>query len=98
MFVRQSKYDKAKRESDEYMTIAIMFKRKYDALLDEWNDLVGRVNAAGGVSGIKKRNEAQNPFSQEDIKRLLMLCHPDRHGGKQMAVEMTQKLTAMRNR
>lgn len=36
-------------------------------------------------------------FSKEDIKRLITLCHPDKHGGKEMAKEMTQKLIRLRN-
>jgi hypothetical protein len=32
------------------------------------------------------------------LKRLIMLCHPDKHGGSQMSVEVTQKLLEMRNK
>lgn len=35
-------------------------------------------------------------LSTGDIKRLISLCHPDKHGGKPMAVEMTQKLLSLR--
>lgn len=38
-----------------------------------------------------------NPFTREQINRLLQLCHPDKHGGKQSAVEATQMLLKMRN-
>jgi len=37
-------------------------------------------------------------FSQEDIKRLLRLCHPDRHDNSDAANEMTKKLLSMRGR
>lgn len=39
---------------------------------------------------------APTVLSTEDIKRLISLCHPDKHGGKPMAVEMTQKLLSLR--
>lgn len=35
-------------------------------------------------------------FDETELKRLISLCHPDKHDGKQSAVEMTQKLIAMR--
>jgi hypothetical protein len=35
-------------------------------------------------------------LNSEDLKRLIMLCHPDKHGGKTMAVEMTKKLYDLR--
>lgn len=38
--------------------------------------------------------EAQ--LSQAEIKQLISLCHPDRHGGKASAVAMTQRLLQMR--
>lgn len=35
-------------------------------------------------------------FSPEDLKTLIMLCHPDRHGGKESAHRITQVLLKMR--
>lgn len=72
----------------------------YRRLQRDWNDLVQRVNALGGEQFLQ-RGEARLVHVQlddEDIKRLLMLCHPDKHGGKKMAEEMTQKLLALRQR
>lgn len=39
---------------------------------------------------------APTSLSPGDLKRLISLCHPDKHGGKPMAVEMTQKLLSLR--
>lgn len=36
-------------------------------------------------------------FSDEEINRLVRLCHPDRHGNSKASVEMTQKLMSMRS-
>lgn len=61
----------------------------------EWNALVERINAKGGEDFLSGKTQAKQ-LSEEDIKRLLMLCHPDKHDGKPMAVEMTKKLLALR--
>ncbi len=35
-------------------------------------------------------------FSQEDIKALIRLCHPDKHNGSEAATRLTGKLLEMR--
>ncbi len=35
-------------------------------------------------------------FDQDEIRTLVALCHPDKHGGKSSAQNMTKKLLAMR--
>lgn len=87
MFISKRKYSKLCSD-------ASIIAAKYTALLDEWNDLVKQINAKGGESFL---NGDTQQLSQEDIKRLLSLCHPDKHGGKQSAVEMTQKLLELRD-
>ena len=37
-------------------------------------------------------------FSDHEIRQLLSLCHSDKHGGKQMAQEITQKLLKIRSK
>lgn len=37
-------------------------------------------------------------FSDDDLKKLIMLCHPDKHNGKSIATEITTKLLLMRKR
>lgn len=37
-------------------------------------------------------------FSQDELNTILTLCHPDKHGGKESATRITQKLLHMRNR
>lgn len=101
MFVRDSTHRKLQAEhlksQTENLSLRmdnIELQRKYSALVKKWNDLVNQVNQAGGEEFLTKKKSSQ--FSDEDIKRLLQLCHPDKHGGKQLAVEMTQKLNALR--
>ncbi len=46
-------------------------------------------------------DEAEPPAEQFDsgmIKRLIQLCHPDKHGGSEMAKTMTTELLKMRTR
>lgn len=35
-------------------------------------------------------------FTQDEIKRLIRLCHPDRHNNSDIAKEITQKLLELR--
>ena len=102
MFVSKSKYEQAILEvnacralADGYKALYFRYSRKYDKLLDEWNALIEKINAKGGEAFLNK-SDVSLQFSDEDLKRLLMLCHPDKHDGKQMAIDMTQKLIAMR--
>lgn len=68
---------------------------RYGLLLAKWNALVTRINKKGGEEFLD--GEGAPRLSQDDIKRLLMLCHPDKHDGKSAAVEMTQKLLKLRD-
>ncbi len=49
---------------------------------------------------IKRRELARerqvSQLSEEDVHRLLQLCHPDKHNGSSLAVEMTQKLLTIK--
>lgn len=38
----------------------------------------------------------KNPFDDTKLRALLQLCHPDKHGGKQSAVEMTAYINSLR--
>lgn len=40
----------------------------------------------------------QPQFSEDEIARLLRLCHPDKHGNSSAANEMTRKLLGLRKR
>lgn len=88
MIVLQSTYDKLHAEH-----FALLFKHR--DLVRDWNSLVELVNAKGGLQALKMRGESTQ-FSSDDIKRLLVLCHPDKHDGKQLAHDMTKKLLALR--
>jgi len=44
------------------------------------------------------RQGASTQFDKKEIKTLISLCHPDKHGGKESAVSITQKLLKMRGK
>ena len=101
MIVRQSTYDKAVRQRTEAESSLFVLQLRYSALADryseliaEWNALVKRINAKGGEQFLE--GSSNNQFTEDDIKKLLQLCHPDKHDGKQIAVDMTQKLLQLR--
>ncbi len=51
------------------------------------------INANGGEFFQK----AQTPqLSKDDVRRLLQLCHLDKHNDSTLSVEMTQKLLKMK--
>ena len=45
----------------------------------------------------KGSSTSAKEFSGEELRTLISLCHPDRHGGKESAVRITQKLLALRS-
>ena len=70
-------------------------------LMRQWNRLVERVNEKGGEDFLERGvlpEDAPAVLSEDDITKLLQLCHPDKHGGKKSAQDMTAKLLGMRKR
>lgn len=76
----------------------IAWRNKYDNLLLEFNKLVSIINEKGGQEFLD--NATIGPkgidLTQDDLKTLIQLCHPDRHDGKKSAVEITKKLLLLR--
>jgi hypothetical protein len=91
MLTSSAKYDRLRAE---HSALIAAFK----GLLEEWNKLVGRINNLGGERFLVSARivHGDPSLSDDDPRKLLLLCHPDRHDGKQMAVEMTQKLLAIK--
>ncbi len=70
---------------------------KYNATLQRLRSLIHERDSWRNIamSGGKQLLNAQ--FSTDEIKTLLQLCHPDKHGGRESATRITQKLLSMRN-
>lgn len=53
----------------------------------------------GTIFGVDMaRGAMPTQFTEEEIARLLRLCHPDKHGNSSAANEMTRKLLGLRKR
>lgn len=88
MFVLQSTYDDLKLK---YMILQM----ENDKLIDQWNNLVRKINALGGEDFLK-RHTVKHQFSPSEIRTLIKLCHPDKHNGKKEAHDMTVKLLELK--
>ena len=45
----------------------------------------------------QENKQPESAFSEEEIKVLIRLCHPDKHQGRAAAVSMTKKLLRIRS-
>jgi hypothetical protein len=99
----ESSKTKRERELSIQQTVtntltSLVYKNQYEQLLQKYNDLVDRVNKKGGEDFLN--NGSIHPqgiqITQEDIKTLIQLCHPDKHNSKESAVEITKKLLSLR--
>lgn len=98
MIVRQSSYDALERQHYALVRAHNSLIDRYNNLIDEWNELVRKINERGGQAFLDGTapNQQNNQFSEAELRTLLSLCHPDKHGGKESATRITQKLIAMR--
>ena len=71
-------------------------KLKYAALLRDYNFLVDTINNATAKKTFNVETNLE--FTPEELKKLITLCHPDKHDGSKIAEEMTAKLLEMRSR
>ncbi len=94
MLTLSSRVKKLKRENFQLRVELATYRELYQGLLHKWNGLVRKINAKGGMQFLDGASTSQ--FSQEDLRRLLQLCHPDKHGGSKLAQEMTTKLNRLR--
>lgn len=101
MFVRQSTYDKVLKERNAEAKDARYWTNAYIQLQKEWNVLVEMINEKGGKQFLEHgvmpgqtRNVSQ--FTDEELRSLLQLVHPDKHDGKPSAVRLTQKINELR--
>lgn len=104
MFVLQSTYDKVVRERNHEARGVIHWQIKHTELMSRWNQLVQRINDKGGEDFLlygkidKTVAKTVHQFTDDELRSLLQLVHPDKHGGKQSAVVLTQKINALRKR
>lgn len=79
------------------MISGIAYHGKYTSLLKEFNTLVDVINKKGGKQFLDHGVIAPPAqFTEDEIRTLIQLCHPDKHNGKESAVNITKKLLALR--
>lgn len=55
------------------------------SLTSEYEKLTKQINGATSIG-----------FTKDEIRKLISLCHPDKHNNSELATMMTQKLLALR--
>lgn len=106
MFVWKSKYDslelKHTQLKAEHTTVLLMLKSlqgEYARIVsskDHWQQKWRELHHEQ-MMGRTQSQRAAWP-SDSDIKQLISLCHPDKHGGSKVANEITAKLIQMRKK
>lgn len=68
-------------------------------LLHKWNNLVRQINEKGGQAFLNGMvpSPGNKQFTDAELRSILQLVHPDKHGGKASAIAITQKINAIRN-
>lgn len=94
MFVTKTKYNKVVLEREMARADVAVAQAKLLMLTEDWNRLVRKIKASGGSKIFDKHNAQQ--FTDEEVNKLIRLCHPDKHNGSQAANEMTLKLLKLR--
>lgn len=86
-------------QTDAYKRLAFHWHNKYNSLVSEHNRLVNLINKKGGQRFLDKGTIAhpKPSLSLSEVKSLIMLCHPDRHDGKESAKQATQMLLKMKS-
>lgn len=94
MVVSKSKYDSLQRIYLDLLKSKLAWENAYNSLNNKWSELVDRINAKGGESFLDGES---SEFTDQEIKNLIRLCHPDKHDQSSMSKELTQKLLKMRD-
>lgn len=103
MFVSRSKYDKAILERNHEKACFVRLQVDHLELRRKWNDVMQKINAKGGeefllFGKLEGKVNTVHQFTDDELRSLLQLVHPDKHGGKESAVRLTQKINALREK
>lgn len=85
MFVTRKKY--------EALRFDLTLEQLKNASLQMQLNLYMRLH----MSANKPAPSPKVPFSKDELRTLIQLCHPDKHGGKKTASDITQKLIKLRD-
>lgn len=96
-FVRRTKYLEMVEQYNlcvRALRACIEKRDRFQKDAQEWRRIAFRFNAA--YDALKAQQAPASQFTQAEIDQLIRLCHPDKHGGKESATAMTQKLMRLR--
>lgn len=100
MFVSRAKHSKLQILLMQKQFEVEALQQRLNRKIEEWNELVAKINKKGGQAfldfGVRIDQMPPAQFDADELKLLLQLCHPDKHGGKDSATRMTQKLLSLR--
>jgi NAD dependent epimerase/dehydratase family enzyme len=85
-----ARYEKQFEHQKQELRQAALINKKLRAERDVLMDLCVKYKT-------KAEGRVATQFNRDQLTTLIQLCHPDKHGGKQSAHEVTQVLIAMRN-
>lgn len=97
MIVSKSRLDEAQRKEAAAAWAALTWRMRYSAMLNKYNELVTRINEHGGEA-LFSQKPAQSQFTQDEIEKLIRLCHPDKHNNSATANELTARLLKLRGK
>lgn len=95
MVVRESRaraeaeLERVEKELEKALAQASEVNARYHAIMDECDRLSADIRRGKFGPG------APPQFSRADLKALVSLCHPDKHGGKPRANDITVKILAL---
>lgn len=110
MFALRSTVDSLKlklqlsEESEAHMSrLFYQVVGERDLAVRQHNELVQRINSLGGQEFLD--GEVPHPYAtvaqqltDSEIKSLLQIIHPDKNGGSEVSMRLTQKLNGMRSK
>ncbi len=75
---------------------------QYVALVKQWNDLTKLINSKGGQQFLDSNPvTGASPvtgFSNDDINKMIRLCHPDKHANSEMSNYITSILNGLKKK
>ena len=88
MFVSKSKYKQLEQDLENWIS-------RYKYIRENWHE---SIKAYDEMKELRDDllNKQKNVFTKEEIQTLISLCHPDKHGGKGSANNITAKLLKIR--
>ena len=100
-WISKSVYEKASKRISELESALKKEELTSNALRNLWyraaNESEKLADSLSALKYSRQANQGSTQFTQDELRSLLQLVHPDKHGGKASAVTMTQKINKLRS-